>query len=488
MAGMTSPARPWFRLATRDKQLMESSAVAAWLAENTETMRVIFNVSNTYRALHSLYEELGAFGTGAAFIMPDFNDVIRHYPLTIGEYAIATNDKGEVDTIAREYQMTVSQVVRQFGLNNTSSAVKGLFNSGRGLDQWVTVTHLVEPRADRDPNLKDSKNMAFASCWFESGQNSDNQFLRESGHKRFPCIVPRWAALNGDAYGTTCPGMEALGDVKQLQHGQLRKGQALDYMVKPPVQVPTSAKAHEIDTLPGGVSYVDGLNGGMKNAFEVRPDINAQLEDIRDVRERIRQTFYADLFLMLANDERSGITAREVAERHEEKLLMLGPVLERLHNELLKQFIDITFDTMIENGLVTPPPQEMQGQELTVDFVSMLAQAQRAVATQNIDRFVGSLGMIAQFKPDVLDKFDSDQWADAYADMLGVDPKLIVANDKIAIVRQQRAEQMQQQMQQNQQLQAAQTAKTASQADTSGKNALTDVMQGLTGYTTGAPA
>jgi hypothetical protein len=130
----------------------------------------------------------------------------------------------------------------------------------------------------------------------------------------------------------------------------------------------------------------------------------------------------------------------------------------------------------------------MQGQELTVDFVSMLAQAQRAVATQNIDRFVGSLGMIAQFKPDVLDKFDSDQWADAYADMLGVDPKLIVANDKIAIVRQQRAEQMQQQMQQNQQLQAAQTAKTASQADTSGKNALTDVMQGLTGYTTGAPA
>jgi hypothetical protein len=138
--------------------------------------------------------------------------------------------------------------------------------------------------------------------------------------------------------------MEALGDVKQLQHGQLRKAQAVDYMVKPPLQIPTAMKNMPLATLPGGAMYVDQNHphGGIRSAFDVKLDVSHQLEDIRDVRERINQTFYVDLFLMLAQAEQGGqpITAREVAEKHEEKLLMLGPVLERLHNELLKPKID----------------------------------------------------------------------------------------------------------------------------------------------------
>ena len=481
MAGMTSPARPWFRLGTSDADLMKFDPVKLWLNDVTELMRQVFARSNTYRSLHMLYEEIGGFGTGATIVLPDFNDVIRHYPLTIGEYAIATDHRGEVNTLYREFDMTVAQIVGQFGKKNCSTTVNGLFTSGR-LDAWIPVTHVIEPRADRDPSSKLAKNMAIASCYYESGGNGD-KFLRESGYKRFTALVPRWAATGGDVYGNS-PGMESLGDIKQLQHEQLRKGQGIDYMVKPPVQLPAAMKNQEFNSLPGGASYVDSsTGGGIKAAFDVTLKLDHLLEDIRDVRSRIDETFYKNLFMMLAMDARSNITAREVAERHEEKLLMIGPVLERLHNELLKRKIDIVFDEMILAGMVPPPPKEMQGQELNVEFISMLAQAQRAIGVGSIDRFVGAMGVIAQVKPGVLDKFDEDEWADKYGDMLGIDPTLIVADEKVAIVRQQRAQAQQAAAKQQQMAEAAKTAQTLSQTKTgSDPNALTDIVSQFSGY------
>jgi hypothetical protein len=191
---------------------------------------------------------------------------------------------------------------------------------------------------------------------------------------------------------------------------------------------------------------------------------------------------------MIARDDRTGVTAREVAERHEEKLLMLGPVLERLHNELLKPFIDVTFDRIIEANLVPPPPPELQGMDLNVDFISMLAQAQRAVGITGVDRMLQTVGTIATFQmnagkaPEALDKLDTDQIIDAYAEMLGVDPTLIVADEKVAIVRQQRAAQQQAAQQQQQAAQAAQTAQMLSDTNTTEDNALTDVIGRFSGY------
>lgn len=482
MAGMTSPARPWFRLTTSVPELDESAAVKTWLAEVTRLMQMVFAKSNTYRALHSGYEELGAFGTASTIVLPDFKNVIHHHPLTIGEYAIGTDHNGQVNTLYREFEVTVAQMVGEFGLDNCSTIVRGMYDRG-ALEQWVPVMHTIEPRGDRDASKRDSKNMPWASCYFEPGNRADT-FLRESGFKEFPGLCPRWAVGGGDIYGNS-PAMESLGDIKQLQHEQLRKAQGIDYKTKPPLQVPTAMKNGNLDTLPGGFSYVDAAtpNGGIRTAFEVNIDLSHLLADIQDVRGRIKEAFYADLFLMLANGTNSQMTATEVAERHEEKLLMLGPVLERLHNEILDPLIEMTFSRMVEAKIVPEPPQELQGMELNVEFVSMLAQAQRAIATNSVDRFVGNLGAIAAFKPDVLDKFDSDRWADAYADMLGVDPELIVPGDKVALIRQARAQAQAAQAKAEQANQAADTAQKLGSVNTGGQNAMTDITRQFSGYT-----
>ena len=187
---------------------------------------------------------------------------------------------------------------------------------------------------------------------------------------------------------------------------------------------------------------------------------------------------------MLANATDTRMTATEVAERHEEKLLMLGPVLERLHNELLDPLVDITFSRMLESGLVPPAPEELQGMELNVEFVSMLAQAQRAIGTNSIDRYTNTMGAIAQMKPDVLDKFDSDAWADNYADMLGIDPELIVADKEVAIIRQQRAQAQQQAAQAEAQQRAAENV--AKLGNTNPDNVM-DMMNQFSGYNSPSP-
>ena len=483
MAGATSPARQWFRLATADPELNSYQPVKLWLDDVTRRMQLVFQKSNTYRALHTMYEELGAFGTAVSVVLPDFKNVIHQYPVTCGEYCIATDFQGRVTTLYREFEVTVADLVKEFGYKNCSITVRNMYDRGT-LDAWVPIIHAIEPRTDRDHKKRDDKNMAYGSWYFEVG-GEDGKFLRESGFQQFPALVPRWATAGGDIYGNS-PGMEALGDIKQLQHEQLRKAQAIDFQTKPPLQVPVSMKNRDVETLPGGISFVDGAGMGIKTAFEVNLNLQYLLNDIVDCRDRVRGAFYADMFLMLATQPNTRMTATEVAERHEEKLLMLGPVLERLHNELLDPLVDITFTRMIQSGIVPPAPEELQGMDLNVEFVSMLAQAQRAIGTNSVDRFVGNLGAIAQMKPDVLDKFDSDQWADIYADMLGVDPSLIIADKEVAMVRNARNQAMAAKEQVAAVEQASKATRNLAASPTDQQTALTDVMNMFSGY--GSPS
>jgi hypothetical protein len=484
MAGVSSPARPWVRLTIGDKQLAEFGPVKLWLKDVTSLMLAIFAKSNTYRSMHSIYEELAAFGTGLDLIVDDFEDVLRHHPMTAGEYALATDNRGAVSTFVREMAMSVEQMVEEFGLAKCSMTVRNAYAAGN-YDTLVPVYHMVEPRKDRDVRKRDNLNMRFASIYVEAGGDDHGQTLREGGYNRFPGLAPRWVVTSTDTWGWS-PAMEAIGDIKQLQHEQLRKAQGIDYMTQPPLRLPTSAKGRGVDLLPGGESYIDGAAGAVETMFETKLDLEHLLLDIRDVRERINEAFYVPLFLMLAQDTRSNITAREIAERHEEKLLMLGPVLERLHDEMLAPMIDIAFERIMRAGILPPPPEEIQGADLNIEFISTLAQAQRAVGAGGVDRLLGVIGAVSQVKPDVVDKLDADQLVDVYADMLGVDPSIIVADEQVAVIREDRAKREQAIQAQAAVPAAAAAAKDLAQVKTGEQNAATDIIQAVQGYTTGA--
>lgn len=485
MSGMTSPARPWFRLGLRDRDLMEYGPVKTWLHRTGVLLREIFNASNCYRSLQQGYGELGLFGTWATLVEPNFDNVMHFHSLTIGEYALATDDLGRVDTLAREYEMTVGQMVKAFGEDALSQTVKRLYEKNR-LDAWVPIVHVIEPNMRRDYGKRDNKNMAFSSCYFEQGQDNPEKYLRESGYKRFPALAPRWETVGNDIYGHS-PGMECLGDVKQLQHEQLRKGQAIDYKANPPLQIPVALKDNVKARLPGGASYYDQMTpgGGIRTAFEVNLDLNDLREDIIDVRQRIEAAYYVDLFRMISSSEmKSGVTATEIAERHEEKLLMLGPVLERLHNELLSPMIDTAFDFASEAGILPPPPEELQGVDLNIEFVSTLAQAQRVVSAQGMDRLLGTVGTMAQLWPEVRHKVNAMQVVDDYADVYGVNPETVNDDERAGELAAQEARAQQAAM-------AAQNApamaKAAKDAGDTNVDNMRDVMSMFQGYGSPSP-
>lgn len=476
MSGITSPSRPWFRLVTRDPGLMNYGPVKGWLFEVERRMREVLAAGNVYNALHTIYEDLGVFGTAALVVVPDDEDVVRAYALPIGSYYLANGARLAIDTLYREMSMTVGQVVEAFGLEAVSTTARSLYDRG-SYDQWLEVCHAVEPRRDRDPDKADARHKRYRSAYWEKGGDG-GKLLRESGFDRFPAAAPRWHVTGFDVYGRS-PGMDALPDVKQLQLEQRRKAQAIDKLVNPPMVAPPTLQTGHANLLPGGLTYVDelgqGAGGGFRPAYQVQPRLGEMAQDIAEVQARIRQAFYADLFLMLAQSDRRQITATEIEERRSEKMLALGPVLERLQDELLNPLLDLTFEAMAAAGILPLPPPEIEGDELTIELSSMLARDQRVDAVVGIERVLGLSGTLASANPAVLDKIDGDRVIDEYAGLIGVPPTIIRSADDVERLRQARA-QREQARQSLETIDAgARAARTLSDAKTADPSLLTAI-------------
>ncbi|HIH4846411.1 TPA: portal protein [Morganella morganii] len=461
MSGITSPARPWFRLATPDRDLMDYGPVKLWLETVEQRMNEVFNRSNLYQSLPLMYEDLGTFATGAMAVVADPQRVIRTVPFPTGSFYIANGADLSVDTAVREFSMTVRQVITEFGTDAVSDTVKSQWNSGQ-YGQWVNVVHAVYPNLDRQTGKLEAKHKAYKSVYYEAN-STDDKLLRESGYDEFPIMAPRWEVNGEDVYGSSCPGMVALGSVKALQLLQRRKAQMIDKITNPPLQAPASIKSQRISTIPGGINYLPmaDVNNQIKPLFQIPANgTNGLLEDIQDTRQIIDHAYFVDLFRMMQTVNTRSMPVEAVAEMREEKLLMLGPVLQRLDSELLDKLINRTFSVMAENNLLPVPPDEMQGMQLKVEYISVMAQAQKAIGVSSIERFIGFTSGIGQFSPDALDKINVDETIDAYAASIGVPPSVVATNEQVAQIREQRA----QQQAMAQQMQMAQAAVGGAQA------------------------
>lgn len=473
MSGITSPARPWFRLATPDPDMMDYGPVKVWLETVQNRMNDMFNKSNLYQSLPLLYSSLGNYSTGAMAVLEDDDDIIRTVPFPIGSYHLANSARGSVDTCYRKFSMTVRQLVMQFGKDNVSMSVKGMWESGN-YEQWVEVMHAVYPNVDRDTGRMDSKNKPWKSVYYEVGGDND-KLLHESGFDEFPIIAPRWTVNGEDVYGSKCPGMTALGQIKALQLEQKRKSQIIDKVTNPPMVGPSSLKNQRVSLLPGDITYIEQMTqqDGFRPAYQVNPDMSGLLADIQDTRQIIDRCYFVDLFRMLQSINTRSMPVEAVIEMKEEKLLMLGPVLERLNDEALNPLIDRAFSLMARKNMLPPPPEVMQGMPLRIEYISVMAQAQKSIGLSSLTQAVGFIGQLAQVKPEALDKLNIDEAIDSYAEMSGVSPTVILPQEQVDQIRQQRAQQQQQMQAAAMAQAAAQGAKTLSETQTSEPSALT---------------
>jgi hypothetical protein len=260
MSGVTSPARQWFKLTVGNRQIAQVGAVKRWLADAAQIMSDTFLRSNLYKVLPMCYKDLGVFGTSPIYVERDLEKVIKFKSFPAGSYKIAQDSDGKVNTFVREFKYTVQQIVDTFAKrtpngeiiwDNISEHVKAMYDKDI-TQEWVEIVHIIKPNDNYSSSKAkfSSLHKKYYSCYFESGSNKsensnpagDGLFLREAGYDYFPVLCPRWSVAGEDVYATQCPGIDALGDIKQLQLGEMRSLEAIDKMINPPTTGPAALR------------------------------------------------------------------------------------------------------------------------------------------------------------------------------------------------------------------------------------------------------
>jgi hypothetical protein len=435
--GLTSPSRPWFQLKLADRGLMEYQPVREWMHYVRDAMMTHLSRSNFYGAIHGGYQELAAFGTWASLQEEDFKTLTRFRPFTIGEYKIGLDSMYRPDSLYRQFALTARQLVEAYGYENCSVSAQTAFKNGDSATRFEVV-HIIEPNRYKIEGAQNKSGMDYISVHFELAADPD-KVLKESGYRKIPFVAPRWEVTGVDTYGG-CPGMDALGDCKMLQKMEEKKLKGLDKSIEPPMNASPSLKKTGGTIVSGGVNYID-MNAGenFTPAYLINPNMQNIAFEIDRVEARIRRFFFNDLFLSIITQDKQ-MTATEVAKRHEEKLMMLGPVLERLQSEMLNPIVERTFDIMQSFNALPPIPKEIQGMDIEVEYISLLAQAQKMVGTASVEQTAAFVGNLAAVNPEVLDKVDFDEAVDQYAEMVGAPPTMIRSDDVVAKLREQKAQ------------------------------------------------
>lgn len=483
MSGVSSPTRPWLKLKIGRIDSTQTSPTSLWLAECLRILYLIFKESNLYNSLAVAYYDLVVFGTALILLYEDFDDVVNCVNPCLGEYFVENGPKMEVTTVAREFTLTAGQTATKFGVENCSTTIQQLVSTGgASLSRESIIAHLIEPNEGEFGRLSSlPRHFKYGEVYWEWGNTGTSgqgggTVLRTRGFHECPFACVRWDLVSNDPYGRS-PGMDALGDIKQLQQETRRKAQAIDKMVNPPMLADIMLKNQPASLLPGGVTYIPGFaqgKPGMAPIYQVNPYIADMSADIKEVQERIKLIFFNNLFQMISQFEpKSNISATEIDARRSEQLVLLGPVLDRMDRELLRMTVSRIFAIAARSGILPPAPPEIQGEALEIEYVSMLSEALAANKGGSIERLFSVAGNAAAVDPAIVDNVDFDMGLDILADSWGVDPRVIRSPEQLAQIRQLRAQQQEAQQQKADLLAATQGAKNlATSPMGEGRNAL----------------
>jgi len=480
--GLCSPSRRWFRLKMRDDKLSDYGPVRDWLHTIEQTLYRIFADSNFYASVHTVFEAEGGFGTSVLHQEEGERTAVTFNVFNPGEYRLATGADNRVDSCWRPMWMTARQMLQMFGMEALSEGTKKLVEGGKAGHEYIQVIHVMRPREERDPNKIDSINKPYESVWYEAGA-TDNKFLRKSGFDSQPFTVPRWHVPGKSPYGWS-PGHTVIGNVKMLQEFEKGGIKALHKEIEPPIQAPAKFK-DAVSFLPGAINYImDGTQGDkIEPLYRVQVNLANLQAKINDVQLHIERAFFNDLFLMIINSEYPGreMTATEILKRNEEKLLLLGPTIERQISELLDPTLERTFHVALKRGLLPPPPEEVLGQQWEVDYISVLAQAQRLTDAQSLQTYRTEAMAVAELDQMSLKKTDWMKYLEEFGDIVGVPPDIINSQDKTEALVQAEMEAIQQAQQMERMAGAAGIAKDIGSAKTDAGTALGDLTDSMRG-------
>lgn len=489
--GLTSPSRPWFKLDIGLPWIKLEPDGQAWLEDTQQRIYTVLKQSNFYNIMAQAFEDVVVFGTAPPIIYEDFEDVIRLYLPCAGEYFLDVGARLENDTIYREFSFNVIQIVGMFTLANCPKQVQDAWREGGGrLQSEFVICHAIEPNfaiADRGRNADDQifvvpQVFPYREVYWLKGIKTPAPLSKRGFHVR-PFMALKWSSVSNDPYGRG-PGMDAIGDQKQIQQETRRKAEFIDKGVRPPMGADPALKNEPASIIPAHITYMD-TSGGKKGffpLFEPNPQwLPAITGDIKIVADRIDRCMYVDLFMAISRME--GVQPRnqlELSKRDLERLQELGPVIDLAEKELDVAIIRI-LNIMTRRRMLKPVPPSLQNVPLKITYTSIMRLAQRAaesISMKDVFQTGGALSSAAKAAgvPDPIRTVNLDKAFRHYADLSEFPATLFYTDGEVAQHDQIRQQEMQKAQIPGQAMAGVQAAKTLADTSTGPGSALSAML------------
>ena len=448
-SGLTSPSRPWFKLANALPWVKLDAAAEDWLKDTQERIYTVLAQSNFYTIIAGGFKDTIVFGSAPILCYEDFDSVVSFYSPCAGEYYLDVGANLKNNTLYREFTYNVLQIVDMFGIKNCPQEVANAWREGGGrLQQEFVVAHAIEPntpirsRKSRDPDkivriVPD--HFAYRECYWIRGSKSQ-QALSKRGFNSQPNFTLMWSQVSNDPYGHG-PCEDCLGDNKQVQLETMRKAEYIGKGVRPPMGASPELKSEPASIIEGNITYFnsDGGKKGFFPLFEPNPQwLPAITADIAQVSARIEKCLYVDLFMAISRME--GVQPRnelELSKRDLERLQELGPVIT-LAEQALEIMIQRVIDIMTRRKMLKPPPPSLNGVPLKIGFTSIMRLAQRSaesVSMKDVFQTAGALSSAAKAAgvPDPIRIINLDKALRHYGDLNEFPPSLFFTDGEVAV-------------------------------------------------------
>lgn len=451
---LTNPATQWFNLGTYDMDLAKRYDVKQYLTLCTNHMYSILNSPRKkfYDNAHEMYNDVVPFGTGIMLLEDRPGTGASFRSRFLYECYLDEDYDSNVDTCYREFELTLRQIVQQFGEDSLPEDLQRVIDKDPG--KKLAVIHGIYPRDTYEKSEDSNNKMPWASKYFLP-ENGDH-VLKDGGFRRFPVLAPRWTKRSDEIYGRG-PGSMALAEVRMIQKMKettLKGGQK---MVDPPLQVPDNTFLSPLNLTPGAINYHNPIfeGAGAKEIItNARPDFGIDLMD-RETQAILR-AFYVD---KLSSQKNPNVeqTRTEFLGEQQERLILMAPQLGRMHSEFNGQLIEQLYMIERMTGRLPQPPEALRGKPLVVQYKSPLARAQQMQRLQDATGAVQDLSQLAPVFPEILDTIDPDGLAGWIFMARDTPSDVLRPEDQVKQIREQKQEQMQMQAQLEQ-------AKTGSEA------------------------
>jgi hypothetical protein len=462
---MTNPTSLFFELTVADPKILADDECRTWLYDSTKRMHDELTNSNFQTETHEVYIDLGWAGTAGMFTEEEEEDeenpdapCVRFSSRHIAELFVDENNKSQIDTVMRVYKWTARQITLEFEKDGFVPP-EVLTKAESDPNTLFDLIHITEPRSKAArKDKKGPMGWPIASVFV---LKNEMEILREGGFREMPYAVPRWTKDSGEVYGRS-PLQNCLSDVMMIQEMMKTTIRAAQKQADPPLMAPDDGFIGPIKQTPGGLNfYRAGMGNDLIQEFGNKGRVDLGLEMMRDVRQRIRESFYIDQ-LQLQNGPQ--MTATEVNQRTEEKLRLMGPMLGRQQSEYLRPVLDRVFNIMLRRGKFKEVPALLRGKNVNFLYSSAIAKAQKLSEVSAISRTFTTIAPLTAADPSVQDNFDMDETARFIANSNSLPAQLLRKKKDIKAIRQGRADAERAQQEQESQMAQAQAAGQAAPA------------------------